>query len=200
LDIGTGFGIYGFLARDYLDVYQGRPYKETWEVNIEGIEAWEPYISAVHRHVYDAVHIGDAVEAIDTLGQFEMIIAGDVIEHFQREKGENLIRKMIAHSSKWVLVSVPMGQDWPQEASGGNPFQAHQSVWLQRDLSKMGFSLKEFRDENLRPYCVGLFTQNGVKSFDMAEVQAKELYLAAQRKMPLLAVLRSGIRHLVQGR
>ena len=36
LDIGVGFGKWGYLFREYLDVYHGRVFKEDWLVNIEG--------------------------------------------------------------------------------------------------------------------------------------------------------------------
>lgn len=198
LDIGTGFGMYGFLARDYLDVYEGRHYKELWKVRIEGVEAWPKYVSPVHHHIYDAVHVGDALEVLDSLGSYEMVTAGDVIEHLKRNDSEDLIKKMIAHARKWVLISVPLGEGWPQDDSR-NPFQTHQSVWQADELKSRGFRLNEFRDEYLRPYSVGIFTHAGAEPLDLCEARARELYLAAHRRMPLLSVVRSGARRLLHG-
>jgi predicted TPR repeat methyltransferase len=199
LDIGTGFGMYGFLARDYLDVYEGRPHRNTWKVRIEGVEAWPEYVTPVHHHIYDALHVGEALQILDSLGGYEMVAAGDVIEHLQRDDSEKLIQKMIAHAQRWVVLSVPLGNDWPQDVSHGNPFQAHRSVWRGDELESLGFVLKEFRDECLRPYAVGIFTHAGAKPFDMGEVRARELWLAAHRRLPVLSVVQSGIRHLLHG-
>jgi hypothetical protein len=198
LDVGTGFGMYGFLARDYLDVYEGRPYKEVWKVRIEGIEAWPKYVSPVHDHIYDAIHVGNALKVLDSLGSYEMVTAGDVIEHLKKNDSEALIEKMISHARQWVLISVPLGEGWPQEDSR-NPFQSHQCVWRADELKSRGFRLNQFRDEYLRPYGVGIFTHAGAKTFDLSEAYARELYLAAHRRMPLLGVLRSGARRLLGG-
>ena len=43
LDVGCGFGKYGMLLREYLDVWHERYDKERWQVRIVGIEAFEQY-------------------------------------------------------------------------------------------------------------------------------------------------------------
>ncbi len=43
LDIGCGFGKYGVLLREYLDVAHGRVDRETWEVRLEAIDAFAGY-------------------------------------------------------------------------------------------------------------------------------------------------------------
>lgn len=40
VDVGCGFGLWGFLCRMYLDVFEGRTYKEDWQVRIEAIEVF----------------------------------------------------------------------------------------------------------------------------------------------------------------
>ncbi len=41
LDIRVGFGKYGVLAREYLELYDGREKYGDWKRRIDGIEAFE---------------------------------------------------------------------------------------------------------------------------------------------------------------
>ena len=41
LDIGIGFGKYGFLCREYLETWKGNTYPNQWKVRIDGIEVWQ---------------------------------------------------------------------------------------------------------------------------------------------------------------
>ena len=42
LDVGCGFGTWGFLCRTYLDVFLERVQPEDWQVRIDGIEFSSP--------------------------------------------------------------------------------------------------------------------------------------------------------------
>ena len=57
LDIGTGFGRWGVLCREFLDVWEGREAKELWQVRIEGIEAFPKCLTPLHDFAYDRVHV-----------------------------------------------------------------------------------------------------------------------------------------------
>ena len=58
LDIGIGFGKYGFLAREYLELWDGRDKhkREDWKRTIDGIEAFEEYINPAIEYIYDHPH------------------------------------------------------------------------------------------------------------------------------------------------
>ncbi len=55
LDIGIGFGIFGFLAREYTDVRLGRYFN--WKTRIDGIEIFEKYITHLQREIYNNIYI-----------------------------------------------------------------------------------------------------------------------------------------------
>jgi hypothetical protein len=136
LDVGLGNGKMGYIARDFLDVMLGGRYARTdWQVRIDGIEAYEPYIQAHQRAIYDAIHIGDAFDVIDTLGTYEMIIIGDVLEHFDRERAQRFLDKAAAHASKAILLSIPLGEKWTQDAIYGNDYERHRSFWEASEFS-----------------------------------------------------------------
>ena len=87
LDVGVGFGKYGFLFREYLDVAGAAaagaaPDRRHWKVRIEGIEAYAPYVTDLQRGIYDTIHIGEATALLPRLGPWDLVFAGDVLEHF----------------------------------------------------------------------------------------------------------------------
>ena len=84
LDIGIGFGTYGVLVREYLDLWDNMNETKayTWKRNLDGIEILEEYITPMHRFLYDDIHIGDARTVVPTLKkQYDLVILADVIEH-----------------------------------------------------------------------------------------------------------------------
>lgn len=135
LDIGCGFGKWGFLFREYLDIMGGRYNKEDWNVKIDTIEIFEPYITPVHRHVYDNIFIGDATEKINELGQYDLIFSSDCLEHIERVKGEQLLYDIDRHSNHQLLC-VPLTEVWlgSQGAVFGNEAEAHISAWFDNDF------------------------------------------------------------------
>jgi hypothetical protein len=135
LDIGLGNGKMGFIARDLLDVMLGeRARREDWRVRIDGIEVFADYIQAHQRAIYDDIHIGDAFDVIDRLGDYEMIIIGDVLEHFDRDRAEAFLDKAARHATKAILLSIPLGEAWTQDDIYGNDYERHRSFWKVEDL------------------------------------------------------------------
>jgi len=88
LDIGPGFGKYGVLCREYLDIVPGSRSSSTYppprRVTIDCIEAWPDYISPIHSYVYDDVYVGDARAVLPDLGAgaYDLAPFVDVLEHF----------------------------------------------------------------------------------------------------------------------
>jgi hypothetical protein len=135
LDVGLGNGKLGFIARDYLDVMIGERYHKTqWQLQLDGIEVFGDYIQDHQRAIYNDIMIGDAFDIIDGLGQYDMIIMGDVLEHFGKEKGLSFMDKCIAHTHKAIALFLPLGDGWSQGAIYGNPHEAHRSAWQSEEI------------------------------------------------------------------
>jgi 2-polyprenyl-3-methyl-5-hydroxy-6-metoxy-1,4-benzoquinol methylase len=107
LDIGTGFGKYGMLCREYLELWDGRKKYSEFMRRIDGIEAFEDYITPVHRFVYNNMYIEDALKIVDKLDfKYDLILLIDVLEHFEKSTGRSFLEKMLQlHGG--VLVSTP---------------------------------------------------------------------------------------------
>jgi len=130
LDVGVGNGKMGFIARDLLDVMLGeRHRKEDWRIRIDGIEVFPDYIQGHQRAIYDNIYIGDAFEVIDRLGKYDLIIIGDVLEHFEKEKAWEFADKCAAHCNNFMIFNIPLGERWTQGEIYGNPHERHLSFW-----------------------------------------------------------------------
>lgn len=135
LDIGLGNGKMGFIARDLLDVMLGERYrKEDREVRIDGIEIFPDYIQDHQKAIYDNIYIGNALDVIDNLPYYDLIYIGDVLEHFTKEQGWEMLDKCAAHSKKHIILSVPLGENWKQPEIYDNPHEEHKSFWSFEEL------------------------------------------------------------------
>ena len=135
LDVGCGFGLWGFLCREYLDVMDERVQPGEWQVRIDGIELFEPYIQAHQRSLYSSIKIGDIRELAPRVDPYELIIAGDVIEHLHKEEGETVIEHLYGKATRALLVNIPLGKGWEHPERHGNPGELHRSQWFPEDFS-----------------------------------------------------------------
>lgn len=139
LDVGVGNGKWGFLFREYADVWNGRFVRESWTSVVDGIEIYPPYISEHQRAIYSNIHIGDACDIVPTLGEYDMVYAGDVIEHIEKGSAVTLIRSCCQRARKLVLLSIPIGREWLGPRPWDNKHEDHVSSWEAAELSELGF-------------------------------------------------------------
>lgn len=140
LDVGPGFGFWGFFCREILDVFQGRIFKKDWKKKIDCIEIFPQYIVEHHRYLYNDIIIDDALRYLEKyLPKYEMIIAGDVLEHFEKPEGYRLLDVMYKCATKAVLVGVPIGSGYRQGTVQGNTREAHLAVWNVADFKNIHY-------------------------------------------------------------
>lgn len=153
VDIGVGFGRWGMTLREFAEVWFNRVLPEQWQIEIEGIEAFEGSIADYHRHFYDKIHIGDALEVVPGLeGNWNLAILGDVLEHFYKSDGEKLLAQLVDRSD-YVLVNLPLGDDWPQAEMYDNPYEEHKAVWEVADFDPaLIVAQQTFLDFEERPF------------------------------------------------
>lgn len=143
LDIGIGFGKWGFLCREYLDVANHRYHRKDWKTVIHGCEAFPEYATPLYEYVYDHIYYGDILSFLDELPQYDLAILGDVIEHFPKAVGQQLLNRLV-DKCKFVLVSSPT-RFFEQELFN-NPFEQHQSLWGLGDFAELSFDYDEVED------------------------------------------------------
>jgi hypothetical protein len=155
LDVGVGFGRWGILCREFLDVWDGRFSPQDWQTEIIGIEAFKEYIQQYHSVFYSRIIHSDVLEYLSSTKEtFDLIIIGDVLEHFQKDQGK-LFLDLCLSKGKYVLLNVPIGSTWPQEMINGNPYEEHKSRWTNADFTDMPVIIeKRFKDQFYRPFSV----------------------------------------------
>jgi hypothetical protein len=148
LDIGLGNGKLGFIARELIDVMYGERYRsEQWQLKLDGIEVFGDYIQAHQQAIYNNIYIGDALSVIDSLENYDLVVLGDVLEHFPKEKGWKMLDKCFFHSAKAVALFLPLGEGWHQETIYGNEYERHRSCWHQYEFDTMSkyFHIQEYK-------------------------------------------------------
>jgi SAM-dependent methyltransferase len=124
LDVGVGFGKWGYLFREYLEVWDGHL---AWTHTIDGIEVFPEYIGKHQEAVYDHIIIGDALAVVPTLKHYDLIFMGDVIEHFTTDDALALLASCRTRA-RAVLVTTP-ATFVEQGDSFGNEHERHLSAW-----------------------------------------------------------------------
>jgi hypothetical protein len=136
LDIGVGFGKYGVLAREYLELWQDDEHYHQWRTRIDGVEVHADYLTPLHDFVYDKVYVGNALTVLPDLDCFyDLILLVDVLEHFEFDEGRSLLRSC-AERGRNLIVSTP-ADDTEQSTRFENPHEQHRSHWTARDLKDL---------------------------------------------------------------
>lgn len=136
LDVGIGFGMQGALVRQWLD-HGVQPYN----VILEGIEGFTDYRSALWQ-LYDGIFEMSIQDFLTrNNGHYDFIIFTDVIEHFEKEEGYNVIQKLIGllNNGGTLLIGTP-GVFVPQHDVHGNEYERHRSFWAATDFP-YGFNI-----------------------------------------------------------
>jgi glycosyltransferase involved in cell wall biosynthesis len=142
LDIGIGFGKYGVLFREILDIPFGRYEKSTWQTKIDGVEAFKNYKNPIYEYVYDKIYYDTIENVLTSLDNYDIITLIDVLEHFEKDKGHYILQELLNHTNKSLILSTPILPD-KQEEYNGNTFEAHKSKWNVTDFVnfQMDFTL-----------------------------------------------------------
>ena len=130
LDVGPGKGKYSdLLFKEY--------------PNLDCVEVFGPYVKKFNlREKYRYVYVAD-IRAFILPRAYDLVILGDVLEHFSINEAQTVIRQLDKAGSS-IIVTVPFLYE--QGPAGGNPYERH----LQADLTP---EVMEARYPSLKP-CV----------------------------------------------
>lgn len=140
LDVGVGFGKYGVLCREVLELSVERYHKKDWKVRVEGIEVFESYRTPLWEYAYDKIHIGPVQEVLPTLGRYDLALFCDVIEHFEKEEGRAVLHGLLDRCGA-VIVTTPLLFS-PQSNAFQNEAErhlSHFSPWDFRGLHRVSW-------------------------------------------------------------
>lgn len=137
LDIGPGFGKYGVLLRERLDVRYNRYDRKDWKVQIDAVEIYTPYITKLHKYIYSNIYTGNIINVIGKLQNYDLIMFIDGLEHLDKEDGIELCKKMYEKTDRLLLLSFPRSWRLSSNAEWENKSELHRSFWSYLDLSKI---------------------------------------------------------------
>jgi hypothetical protein len=88
---------------------------------------------AKRRRVYDDLILADARYLPFRSRSVDTVLAFDLIEHLNKNKGKSLIKSLETIACRQVIILTPVGflSQWCSES---NPYQAHRSGWSPRDF------------------------------------------------------------------
>ncbi len=135
LDVGIGFGLYGALCRQILDIAEGRYERSVWQARICGVDTCAEYRNPLWDYVYDEVVIGNAEDVLERLPATDVALLCDVIEHFPKQAGLELVESLLA-KAECLIVSTPLVLMTEENSyTARNPKERHLSIWEQRDFA-----------------------------------------------------------------
>ena len=107
LDIGCGAGAYGKIIKEI------NP-----NVHVTGVDAFQPYVDQFDLSRYDEIKVCEAKKFLELArlakDTYDLIIFGDVLEHFMMDKAF-IVMSIARELSKFVWVSIPLqypGKEW----------------------------------------------------------------------------------------
>ncbi len=187
LDVGVGFGKYGFLAREYLELWDGREKYDEWTRRIDGVEAFPKYLTPIHRFVYNQIYVGNAVDVLPTLEiRYDLLTAIDVLEHFDYESGLLFLNSCCARA-RTIIISTPKDIGDQKDAFGSS-YETHRFQWKPEHL-------KQFKDAFFIPEETSFIACFGEDAARIrASLRYSRLIPRLKRCFPLLARLARTIK------
>lgn len=129
LDIGTGFGKYGFLCREYLEICFGSDKFGDWQKRIDGIEIYEDYITPLQKQVYTNLYVGDANDLLPKHDfVYDLILLINVLEHFSYDDGIKLLQQCRLKALN-LIISTPKNIKFSGAGKYGNIHEATRFQW-----------------------------------------------------------------------
>ncbi|MGQ9806343.1 MAG: class I SAM-dependent methyltransferase [Chlorobiales bacterium] len=109
-----------------------------------GVDGFLPSIqesraNQIH-HAYKCANLLD-IDVIFEPKSFDTVLASDVIEHFEKEEGLQLLRKIEKVARKKVIIFTPNGFQ-PQGEFDNNAYQQHRSGWTVKEMQSLGFKVE----------------------------------------------------------
>jgi len=120
-----------------------------------GVDIFEPWLKQCQGlHIYHDLVLADATELPFKARSFDTVLAMEVLEHLEREAGQELLKTIEKIARRQVIISTPVGR-YQQGTLEGNPHQEHRASWHPAELKSLDYKV---RGHGLR----GLFGDEGL--------------------------------------
>src|SRR4030095_7951324 len=171
LDVGCGYGKYGFLLQEYL-------MGDIWDKNrtvVDAVEGYKAYISDVQKAIYNQIFYCNAMNFGEYLKRYyDVIIIIDAFEHLSVEDGKKFIEECL-RNCKYLLISVPRFVG-PQMGLTDDPnkFEEHRSFWTRKMFKSINNCI--IIPNNARK-TIALYSTKGKFNDEIKKFCTKKLYM-----------------------
>jgi hypothetical protein len=142
LDIGKGFGKYGFLMHEYYGIDSAsRPsptlsLREQSRVAIDAVESNQDYLWPHLSQFYRQIFTGRIESQYQSLPHYDVILMADVIEHLKKEDALAIVRYFIGCGSTMVITTP---RHFFQQELFESEDERHLSHWKVQDFRNLGY-------------------------------------------------------------
>jgi SAM-dependent methyltransferase len=171
LDVGCGYGKYGFLTKENLMGH-------VWDKNkpiVNAVEGYEIYISELQREIYNEVFICDAMDFdIYLTRDYDLVTIIDAFEHLSIEDGKKFITEILKRA-KNLLISVPRYVGIQHGLTDDpNKLEEHRAFWTRDMFKQMGNCI--IIPNNARK-TIALYSQKGTFSQEVKNFCKKKMLM-----------------------
>jgi hypothetical protein len=144
---------------------------------VGGVDGHEPSLMAAKEAGYTDVTNSDVMSylAKQESSSVDVVVALDVVEHFMKTAGLELIAEATRVARHKVIFMTPNGFQY-QAPAPDNPFQEHLSGWTPKEFYTLGFTritgingLRQLRGEysspRIQPMKLGLLVSGATNSY-----------------------------------
>jgi 2-polyprenyl-3-methyl-5-hydroxy-6-metoxy-1,4-benzoquinol methylase len=149
LDIGKGFGKYGFLLHEYVGIDNKKKIdaekflNQQSSITIDAVEV-DPDLMLPHLSgIYNKVYFGDILEKYKDLPEYDVILMIDIIEHINKE-GALLLLKHLLEKGSFIVIATPI-KFFKQELFE-SVYEHHISHWTYNDFKNIGHLQVQYLD------------------------------------------------------
>ena len=151
LEIGVGFGKYGVLCYERLNLWWHGLTKEDYKmrkIKIDGIEIYKDYKNPIYDFIYDNIFFGNAINIVNNFKdkEYDLILMLDVLEHLNEIDGNSLLNRCNRISNN-ILISTPKDIG-SQDQHFGNEAECHKFQWTKELYNKFFNNENIFIDDN----------------------------------------------------
>ena len=141
LDIGKGFGKYGFLIHEYVGISKvskidkTKSMSEQSKIKIDAVEIDETLMMPHLKNFYHTIYEMDILDGYKALSDYELILMIDVIEHLEKVKAIEVLKYFISKNVN-VLIATP--SNFFEQHLYESTYENHVSFWNINDFVKIG--------------------------------------------------------------
>jgi len=135
LDVGCGQGRPGGIIKRHKKVFT------------VGADIFLPDLqSCQQNHSHDAVVQCDVRKLPFKGKSFDVVLCKEVIEHLEKQGGDELVRQLEQIARRQVIITTPVGRKpedvYQGHASNNNPFERHRSAFKPDELRQLGYTVR----------------------------------------------------------